>query len=73
MLLHGFEVFGLRFSSVVAGLLTEPQPLTAGLPSTRLETFGQAIGGVRRPAPNSGYDQTATVVSISVTTCPLIE
>src|SRR5690242_2665501 len=36
-------------SSVVAGLLTEPQRSTAGLNELR-ETFGRRPGSVRRPA-----------------------
>src|SRR5262245_54761117 len=51
---------------VVAGLLTEPQSATEGLHereralsalssgSDIRETFGHALGGVRRPAPNPG-------------------
>src|SRR5690606_8436010 len=39
--------------SVVAGLLTVPQPATEGLPDAQ-ETCGRFHGGVRRPAPNGG-------------------
>jgi len=43
----------------VAGLLTEPQGVTAGLRDAR-ETCGRTLGGVRRPAPNSGKDFAGT-------------
>jgi hypothetical protein len=37
---------------VVAGLLTEPQGATAGLPNSRRPSVA-LLGGVRRPTPNA--------------------
>src|SRR6516162_1472975 len=49
-----FVVISL-LTSIAGGLLTEPHSRDRRFPN-RPETFGQGLGGVRRPAPNIEHD-----------------